>query len=102
MTAQALREFMTSHFIKRTAETLLEIGFVSDEHDFAPYRETISYHVSAINEELRKEGYKLNLLTGFLKHEAAYAYYIYDEDRFSEPSDAEHAVSSWLDDKYGK
>lgn len=102
MTAQNLSAFMTPLFIKRTAETLLDIGFVSDEHDFAPYRETISHHMAAIREALRKEGHEFNLLTGFIKHEATYAYYIYDQDRFSEPSDAKQAISDWLDRKYNQ
>lgn len=99
MTAQPLSSFMTTDFIELTAETLLDVGFVSDEHEFAPYRETVVYHSAAINKELRKNGYEFNLMSGFVKHAATYAYYIYDKDKFKDADAAEQAVMNWLDER---
>ncbi len=101
MVAQPFSEFMTPEFIERTAKTLSDIGFVSDEHEFAPYRETLSEHVSKIEKALKKEGYDFTLSSGFITHPGAgYAYYIYDYDRFKSTGDAGKAVAAWLDKKY--
>lgn len=101
MVAQPLNDFMTPEFIEITGNTLLEIGFVSDEHDFAPYRETLTVHVSEIEKALKNNGYDLNLSGGFIKHhEAGYAYYIYDSEKFSSITEADEAVTAWLDEKY--
>lgn len=101
MVSQPLEDFLTPAFVSEVAEELANSGFVSDEHDFAPYRETINTHCQAIEHALRKKGHPFKLMSGFLKHsEAGYAYFIYDKDRFRDGDAAERAVKSWLDEKY--
>ena len=102
MVAQALSSFMTPEFVRRTKIELEKTGFVSDEHEFAPYRETLSEHVEEIEQALHEVGFRGTLLSGFIKHsEAGYAYFIYDQSRFGNPDEANAAVSHWLDIKYG-
>ena len=101
MVAQPLGDFMTPEFINLTANALGDVGFVSDEHEFAPYRETINEHVSEIERALQEKGHEFTLSSGFINHpEAGYAYYIYDYKRFNSSDEAGKAVSAWLDEKY--
>ena len=101
MVAQPLDEFMTESFLEETADTLTELGFVADEHEFAPYRETISTHVIDIEQALAARGHLFKLLPGFIEHtKAGYAYFIYDVDRFDKRDTANSAVSNWLDRRY--
>lgn len=103
MVAQPLKDFLTPEFIERTAKTLLDVGFVSDEHEFAPYRETLNVHVSEIQKSLHEMGYDLTLSSGYINHpEAGYAYYIYDYNKFDNLNEASEAVSTWLDEKYSE
>ena len=101
MVAQPLDEFMTAPFLEKTADTLTELGFVADEHEFAPYRETISTHFTAIEQALAARGRPVSLLPGFVEHtRAGYAYFVYDADRFVDSNTANTAVSAWLDQRY--
>lgn len=101
MVAQPLKDFLNPAFVKATAKELAATGFVSDEHDFAPYRETLNTHFAEIEKALRKAGHPVSLLYGFVKHsEAGYAFFIYDTDRFPDPKAAERAVTAWLDKRY--
>lgn len=101
MVAQPLKDFLTPAFVKAMAKELAASGFVSDEHEFAPYRETISEHFGEIEKALRKAGHAVSLLPGFLKHpDAGYAYYVYDTDRLRDSEAAKQAVTAWLDARY--
>ncbi len=101
MVAQPLDEFLTEDFLAATEEALRRDGFVSDEHEFAPYRETISEHWIAIAEALRRRGGAFDIQPGFVKHsQAGYAYFVFDQDRFVDREAADEAVTQWLDEKY--
>lgn len=103
MVSQPLSDFMTDRFVKDVANTLSELGFVSDEHEFAPYRETMNTHAAEIELALKKAGYEFSLLSGFTMHsDAGYAYYIYDRENFEDPAEAAEAVVRWLDGRYHK
>ncbi|MFC0717089.1 hypothetical protein [Luteimonas padinae] len=81
---------------------LKKVGFVCDEHDFAPYRETISHHVGRIEDALKKRGFSGALSPGFVNHpEAGYAYYVYDTTKFADQKAADAAVQKWLTTRYG-
>ena len=102
MTAQPLTDFLTPEFIQETEQALRLSGFVTDEHSFAPYRETMSNHVHDIENALHEHGWEVDLQTGFLSNHpaAGYSYYIYDPARFNDSKAAQNAVSAWLDEKY--
>lgn len=101
MVAQPLDEFLTPEFLEQAAAALRKDGFISDEHAFAPYRETVSTHVEAIQRALADHGERFDLLPSFVKHpQAGYAYFIYDENRFPNGEQAAYAVGRWLDRKY--
>lgn len=97
MVAQPLKDFLNPVFIEATAKELAAIGFVTDEHDFAPYRETLNTHFAEIETAFREAGHPFSLLYGFVKQADAYAYFIYDTDRFDDSGAAERAVAAWLD-----
>jgi hypothetical protein len=102
MTAQSVETVLEPRFLEQAAHTLQSDGFVTDEHDFAPYRETIAAHYRAIEHALNEQGYAVHLGTGFLQHpQAGYAYFIYDNVRFPTASHAERAVAAWLTEQYG-
>jgi hypothetical protein len=102
MTAQSLESFLTDEFLDQASDTLAADGFISDEHDFAPYRETISTHVESIQSALQDHGFDIELSAGFVKCKETYAYFIYDTDRFTDSAAAKAAVSRWLDKRnYG-
>ena len=101
MVAQPVEDFLTAAFVAQAATTLAASGFVTDEHDFAPYRETVSEHVDAIEQALRDAGHLYALLPGFVEHpKAGYAYFIYDAERFADRDAANGAVLAWLDERY--
>ena len=54
MTAQPVETFLNDKFLNQALKTLKEDGFITDEHSFAPYRETINVHVGAIQRALRE------------------------------------------------
>ncbi len=100
---EPLNQFLTADFLKLTREALATAGFVTDEHEFAPYRETIVRYAPQIESGLRDGGYSGGALgTGFVAdHPAAgYAYYIYDTNFFPDRSSCERAVRDWLNDRY--
>ena len=102
MTAQPLTDFLTPEFIQKTGQELELSGFVTDEHGFAPYRETISEHARDIGIALHEYGWQMDVQSGFLpNHPAAgYSYFIYNPAKFRDSKAAQHAVSEWLDRKY--
>jgi hypothetical protein len=103
MVAQPIEDFLTPDFLRAAAKELASVGFVSDEHGFAPYRETISKHCRAIESALSDAGVPFHLQSGFVKHiDAGYAYFVYNTDHFRSNDDAEAAVGSWLDAKYSQ
>ena len=99
---QAAEQFLTPTFLRKAKKELEKNGFISDEHDFAPYREALSQHCAQIERELRKIGFRGHLASGFIANHpgAGYAYYVYDPARFPDKNKAESAVSHWLDRKY--
>lgn len=100
MIAQPPSEFLTPDFIAAAANELAKCGFISDEHDFAPYRETIATHVTDIEAALREAGHDFRLVAGFLKHpQAGFAYYIFDTNKLGEDT-AKKAVTNWLNQRY--
>lgn len=101
MVAQPLSEFLNDAFIIAAAKELGEQGFISDEHDFAPYRETMNEHVEAIEAALRKAGHDFKLEPGFVTHpQAGFAYFIFDMQKFRQADAAKEAVTNWLDQRY--
>ena len=101
MTAQPLDSFLNDKFLDRASDTLEADGFISDEHDFAPYRETVSTHMREIQRALGERGVEVKLNAGFVMHNVAgYTYFIYDTDRFHDGSAARVAVSRWLSSKH--
>jgi len=101
MVAQPIEDFLSAEFVAQAAATLAACGFVTDEHDFAPYRETVSERVAAIQQALLDAGHTYELSPGFVEHpEAGYAYFIYDTDRFTDRAAAHSAVLAWLDERY--
>lgn len=103
MTSQPVESVMTETFLAAAMTTLQADGFVTDEHDFAPYRETICTHVEQIQKALIERGFEGELTPGFLKHpQAGYAYYIYDTTHFDSRSMAEKSIDHWLTQQYGE
>ncbi len=103
MVAQSPDEFLNNEFLDAAAKELSLSGFVSDEHEFAPYRETISEHVHIIEAALNNKGNNYKLSEGYLNHpDAGYAYFIYDTEKFYDIDAAKRAVMSWLDNRYGE
>ena len=100
MVAQPVSDFLTEAFVTRANEALMKLGFVTDEHSFAPYRETMNEHVGAIADALARAGHSRRLGAGYVEHrQAGYAYFIYDEERF-DARQAQEAVRRWLDEQY--
>ena len=100
--AQSSEHFLNPGFLRRAKKELEKLGFISDEHDFAPYGDALTEHFRKIERELRKTGFDGHLAPGFIaNHPAAgYAYYVYDTSRFRDKSEAEAAVADWLERKY--
>ncbi len=102
MTSQPVESVLTEHFLSSAFSELTKVGFVCDEHDFAPYRETISRYVDQIEEALKNRGFSGELSYGYVDHpEAGYAYYIYDTAKFVRQEYADGAVRKWLTTRYG-
>ena len=102
MTSQPLDSVLTEDFLSSALSELKVAGFVCDEHDFAPYRETISRHVAKVEDALHSRGFSGKLSPGYVNHpDAGYAYYIYDTTKFSRKEDADSAVRKWLTKRYG-
>lgn len=101
MVAQPVEDFLDDAFVAAAAQTLRDVGFVADEHEFAPYRETVSERVEAIEEALRDAGHEFDLVPGYTGHpHAGFSYFIYDSDRFEGHAEAAAAVRDWLDGRY--
>lgn len=89
MVAQPIHEFMSATFLKKACGALKELGFLSDEHEFAPYRETLNTYFVEIGQALAAQGCPIQILPGFLEHSrAGYAYFIYDSDHFANSIEA--------------
>lgn len=102
MTAEPVASVLTDDFLTAARQALDAEGFVSDEHAFAPYRETVSTHVGAIQQALVARGFRGQLMPGYVNHpQAGYAYFIYDADRFASSQEANQAVHAWLSQRYG-
>ena len=99
---QPVGNVLSSCFLDNAVRELADRGFVTDEHDFAPYRETMAYYVRQIEQALRERGERFSLGAGEVTNhpDAGYAYFIYDTARFSGLAAAEKAVSSWLSEVY--
>ncbi len=99
---QSSERFLSLGFLRKAKKELEKRGFISDEHGFAPYGETLSEHCKKIERELRKIGFAGHLVPGFIaNHPAAgYAYYLYDANHFRDKKTVQAAVSQWLDRKY--
>jgi hypothetical protein len=99
---QPSEQFLNNGFLQKAKRELEKNGFISDEHDFAPYRDALSQHRKQIERELRKIGFGGHLAPGFVANhpDAGYAYYLYDTTRFHDQQEAESAVSRWLNRKY--
>lgn len=99
---QPLDSFLTDAFLSHAADALAARGFVSDEHEFAPYRETITHYVRQIEQALRSRGMDVALGTGkVVDHpDAGYSYFIYDKGSFPDVAAAGAAVSRWLSALY--
>lgn len=103
MTAQPVETVLRDDFLIPALETLDKNGFVTDEHAFTPYRETMSVHIEAIQGALEKRGFKGHLAYGYVDHhQAGYAYFIYDTTQFSHVDDVKREVSHWLTSLYGE
>jgi len=102
MVTEALEKVLSESFLDKASHALDSDGFVTDEHDFAPYRETIAEYVSQIQEALRQRGRATGLASGFVRNhpDAGYAYFIYDTARFDDLASAQDAVSRWLSELY--
>ncbi|WP_420722499.1 hypothetical protein [Hwanghaeella sp. LZ110] len=102
MVTEPIEDYLTEVFIEQVNSALGMNGFVSDEHDFAPYRETVARHYKIIERALGEAGFKYTLNSGFVSGhpKAGYAYFIYDMDRFASTFEADAAVVAWLDTKY--
>lgn len=97
--------FLTPEFVRKAMVELERSGFVSDEHDFAPYRETMTENMALIEKALLDGGYRGGpIRAGFVDDhpQAGYAYFIYDEHRFPDRAAADAAVRRWLDARYGQ
>jgi hypothetical protein len=95
--------YLTPDFIAQVKAELERTGFVTDEHKFAPYRETMVEHRDLIAARLEQAGFRGSIGTGFLNGhpQAGYAYYLYDEGRFASQDELDRAVKAWLDARYG-
>lgn len=96
------KQFLDHTFLQKAKKELHRSAFISDEHDFAPYRDALLEHCHQIERELRKIGFAGHLAPGRITNHptAGYAYYVYDTNRFRDRREAESAVSRWLDRKY--
>jgi hypothetical protein len=100
--AQSLEDFLNPAFVRKAKRELEKSGFISDEHNFAPYGEALPEYCKQIERELRRIGFNGHLTPGFVKNHptAGYAHYLYDTSRFRGKREAEAAVRQWLDRKY--
>ena len=100
--APALADFLNPGFLRKARKELERTGFVSDEHDFAPYGESLKDHCKEIERELRRLGFPGHLTPGVIKNHptAGYAYYVYDSNRFHDRREAEAEISRWLYRRY--
>lgn len=89
-------------FLDHMRRELSERGFVTDEHDFAPYKDAIVKLAPEIQAELRARDPELLLESGSIRNhpKAGYAYYVFDRRKFRNRTAAEHAISDWLDAIY--
>jgi hypothetical protein len=94
-------DFITPEFLRQAKRELEKNGFLSDEHDFAPYRSALFDRCKAIERALRKTGFRGHLQAARLDNhpDAGYAYYLFDTDRLS-AAEAKEAVWRWLDRRY--
>jgi hypothetical protein len=101
---QPLSTVLSKTFLEQASRALRTLGFVTDEHDFAPYRETIAFYVKDIEKALHAAGNPVPLEAGKVTNhpDAGYAYFIYDKSKFRNAADVETVVSKWLDDVYAE
>jgi len=99
---EPIETVLSKTFLDKAVGELRATGFVTDEHAFAPYRETITHYVAEIRHALAARGVSMDLRAGFVANhpDAGYAYFIYDASRFASLDAAQSAVSAWLSALY--
>jgi hypothetical protein len=98
MKPSELRDFRREDFLSSAKEVLEKNGIVTNEHQFTPFRDTITAHVDEIERELRIRGYKGGKLeAGHTDHRwARTIYYIFDSAKLSADAARAQAIA-WVD-----
>jgi len=72
--ADSPESFLTYRFLRKAKKEFEKTGFISDEHDFAPYGEALSEHLRETERELRKIGFGGHLAPGFIANHPTAGY----------------------------
>jgi hypothetical protein len=96
-----IRDFSDPEFIKQAKSALESDGFLTDEHAFAPYRETIFEHAQEIANLLQESGFRGGAIkAGQIDHPyASKSYFLFDSVKLPGQL-ARDAVKQWLDERY--
>lgn len=92
--------WINKEFLTKVAETLHEIGFVTNEHVFTPYGKAISENVSRIQEALEGKNKQIGTLkSGKINSAYGTIYYIVDLNKLSEEK-VNNVILKWIEDEY--
>jgi hypothetical protein len=95
-----MKDWNTPDFISASAEELCNIGFISNEHFFTPFRRTICENVSVIEESLKAGQYNVGpLQAGSVESVYGTIYYVYDTKRIGD-SEIDNTILDWINEEY--
>lgn len=93
--------WLNKDFVLSFVKTINEVGFVSNEHIFTPYRETMYFNLDNIVLYLKNTGITgIYLDKKIVDSEYGLIYCIYDKNKIVK--DVENTVIKWLDEQYSE
>lgn len=92
--------WITKKFLSEFKAAIVKDGFVSNEHLFTPYRETMVNNVNNIKKELDKfTGKSWQLETGETHSINGKIFYVF-EDNGTSPNAMKEKVTVWVNNQY--
>lgn len=95
--ARDLLDYNSDTFIRDAKRTLEAQGFVSNNHTFTPFGNTMNIHKAEIKDSLTKAGFKGGIEAAEVRNpDGALTYFIYSTRTFDSKKKAINAVKAWL------
>jgi hypothetical protein len=94
-----MHEWLSSDFVTQVGNTLAGLGFVTNEHIFTPYGDTICKNIGEIQKALSSQGNMVEIQAGSLSSVFGTIYYIFDSEKIS-PAIIKETVLDWVNSEY--